>query len=279
MPLRRSMALTAPPGGQARLDRGSPTAFDGFDVPATLPVVLGCPRLVERARLGWRWITPDQLERALDGLLGAGLRFVDLGAFLRRIAGPSEESAREVLLSFDASDVAVLDLAWPRLEARGIHPLVFVRTAYVGRRRAAVLPRSRSLQLNWSELRFLAEQGAAIGAQGHYGIDPRSVALEVAYGDLLRSRRELENRLGTDPIALSYATGRGDAEERHLAARAGFRLAFGRRLRPPFFSTLGLGTLDLGPWRRPRGTPHRVAGFWRAHAARPRGDTAPTDSG
>lgn len=276
-PRSNTRTRTAPWTGLPWWQVAEPSGIREFAVPENLPVVLSCPRVVPRPTLAWRWITPDRLCRYLDGVARVGFCFVDLHTFAERLEHPPEIAPREVLLTFEDPDVRLLDLLWPELQTWDVRPVLFIRTAQVGRSQEGFLGRSTSLQLNWSELRFLAQRGASIQSRGHYGLHPDAVAEEIVFGDLLRSRRELEKRLASEAVAIRYPGGRADPVLVRLAELAGFQMGFASGPKPPFDHALALGSLDLRPVWPPGGISRRLAGFSRPAARVTPNDRGPGD--
>jgi len=105
---------------------------------------------------------------------------------------------------------------------------------------------------------MLRTKGIRTQSAGHRHLDLRSVPPEVAFGDLIRSRRELERRLSEEAIALCYPHRSVDEEVADLAHRAGFELAFGPaagRVSDPLFD---LARVALKTTDSPSALLHRV---------------------
>lgn len=214
------------------------------EAPVTLPTLVCFPRVVKRPILDRGWITADGLARHLTAMRDAGCVFVDLSRFLETGAA---DSGPEVVVAFGDEGPEFLELAWPILQQLDVAPVLFVRTAQVGRVRRSLLPGGVvAPNLSWTELRRLASQGVSVQSGGHHGLDAARVPAEMVFGDLIRSRRELENRLGEEAIALQYPFDHGSDVARGLAAQAGFQLGFAAGFEPPFTDRLGLGRLPVG---------------------------------
>ena len=136
---------------------------------------------------------------------------------------------RGVLLSFDHAGPEFLEEVVPALLVREIPCVLFVPTASVGRISGKGLGplRTRHRQMGWQQLRALARRGVRTQPAGHHLLDLRSVSPEVAFGELIRSRREIERRLQQEARALVYPFGSVDLQMSDLARRAGFTLGFG----------------------------------------------------
>lgn len=198
-----------------------------------MPPVLGCWRLAPRRLRLAGHSTPEQVAAQLEQLVDLGFQFVSLDAYRQRPAGSGLSSAPRVLLTFDHPTAPAFELLWPTLSRLGIAPVLFVTTGAVGRRRRPFLPfgPTPDESLTWAELVDLRRGGASIQCHGHTGARLPQLPPEIAFGDLMRSRREVELRLGTVPIALSYPSGAADAVVADLASKAGFQLGFTRTRR------------------------------------------------
>jgi len=216
------------------------------------PPVLACPQVCERVHLGLNWIHRDRFERILDALAAAGWTFLDLDHYLAALRG-TEKPSRGILLSFDHAGPEFLELVAPLLLAREIPAVIFVPTASVGRVSGKGLGplRTRHRQLGWQQLKELSRWGIRAQPVGHHYLDLRGVSLEIAYGELIRSRREIERRLGQEALALAYPYGSVDLQLTDLAARAGFLVGFGSGKWPTEAGVLNLSRVRLRATDRP----------------------------
>jgi len=216
------------------------------------PAVLACPMVSTRPRLGRNWILRTQLERILDLLTDSGWVFLDLDGFMAAVEEPPIEP-RRLLLTFDHCGPEFLEHAAPVVTAREIPSVLFVPTASVGRVSGKGLGplRTRSRQLGWEQLRELSGRGVRTQPAGHHPLDLRNVSPEIAYGELIRSRREIERRLQQEASAFAYPYGSVDLQVADLAARAGFTLGFGNGKWPREAGLLNLSRVGLHATDRP----------------------------
>jgi peptidoglycan/xylan/chitin deacetylase (PgdA/CDA1 family) len=203
---------------------------DGFA--GTIPRVLAYHK-VTGFELGGTWVPPDRFERQIDALLDAGFRFVGETAFLDALDGRRESPDREILLTFDDGYRVLLDRAVPALEARGVPALVFLVSAFVGRRNSweLNLPGRRFMHLGWDEIRDLAARGFAFGSHARTHPDLTRLSPEALRDEIAGSRREIESGLGGPVRTFSYPYGRMNDLVRRETERAGYRAAF--TLYPP----------------------------------------------
>jgi peptidoglycan/xylan/chitin deacetylase (PgdA/CDA1 family) len=196
--------------------------------PSRKPIVIVCPRVLEHAGLTNSCITSSQLERNLDELLAAKRRFLDLDQFRAAMEGLSE-APDGLLLSFDYDGVDFLDSTLPILRERNIPSVLFLAIGKIGRvtNRGFGPLRQQTRHLSWSQLRSSMRAGVRVQSAGFESLGLQRLAPEVEFGDLIRSRRELERRLQEEAVALRYPGAIADERMADLARRAGFSLAFG----------------------------------------------------
>ncbi|MFA4948783.1 MAG: polysaccharide deacetylase family protein [Candidatus Krumholzibacteriia bacterium] len=198
----------------------------------TIPRVLAYHK-VTGFEFGGTWVSPERFERQIDALLAAGFRFIDETAFLDALDGRRESSGREILLTFDDGYRMLLDRAVPALESRGIPALIFLVSAFAGRRNTweLNLPGRRFVHLGWDEIRDLARRGFAFGSHARTHRDLTRLSLKDLRVELADSKREIESRLAASVRSFSYPFGRLNDRVRREAERAGYRAAF--TLYPP----------------------------------------------
>jgi peptidoglycan/xylan/chitin deacetylase (PgdA/CDA1 family) len=198
----------------------------------TIPRVLAYHK-VTGFELGGTWVPPDRFERQIDALLAAGFRFIDETMFLDALDGRRDSPGREILLTFDDGYRVLLDRAVPALESRRIPALVFLVSAFAGRRNTweLNLPGRRFTHLGWDEIRDLARRGFAFGSHARTHRDLTRLSLEDLRAELADSKREIESRLAVPVRSFSYPFGRLNDRVRGEAERAGYRAAF--TLYPP----------------------------------------------
>ncbi len=202
-------------------------------VPASGSLAKDFPRVlayhkVTDFELGGTWIPAKRFARQMDALLGAGFRFIDEADFLDALEGRREGSNREILLTFDDGYRGLLESAVPALEARRIPALVFLVSAFVGKENTweLRLPGRRFRHLGWDEIGDLARRGFSFGSHARTHRDLTRLPLESVRDELVRSKLELETRLGARVQSLSYPFARSTDAVRLEAARAGYRAAF-----------------------------------------------------
>jgi peptidoglycan/xylan/chitin deacetylase (PgdA/CDA1 family) len=148
-----------------------------------------------------------------------------------------------VALTFDDGYRDFLDQAWPRLKAYGFTATLFVPTDHVGGR--AEWDRGFGEPapiLAWGELRRLAAEGVAFGAQGgsHRCLTRLAPEERVAKGR--RAKAALERELGRPVTTMAYPYGDQDLLTRRAMAACGY---LGAVTTAPGLSRLGDNPMAL----------------------------------
>lgn len=163
------------------------------------------------------WTAAD-LREFLEASARHGLRLESIETLLT-----DPPAGAPVGLVLDRFDRGLLHHARPVLEEAGVGFTVVLESARVGQLRRTGL-REREAVPPWSEVRDLVRRGGDVASGGHHGVSLRALAPEVIYGELLRSRCEIDRRVGRPPRALRYPFGEVTPEIAHVAERAGFEL-------------------------------------------------------
>lgn len=129
----------------------------------------------------------------MAAIAAAGVPVIGLDRLLARQALP----AQSVVITFDDGFQDFADVAWPVMQDYGFAPIIYLPTAHVGRRENWVggHPEPRPL-MGWPTIRRLAAEGVAFGSHSvsHPNLD--TLAPEVLEAELVRSRAEIEHKLG-----------------------------------------------------------------------------------
>jgi peptidoglycan/xylan/chitin deacetylase (PgdA/CDA1 family) len=183
-------------------------------------------------------VTPDQLQRQLEWLVGRGYT----GATFSE-AVTSSHSGQTLVVTFDDAYVSVLELARPILASLGLPGTVFVVTDFADSGRPLDWARSKDWRggpyehelrgMTWGQLEELAESGWEIGS--HTRTHPRLTQLadDALARELRESREACGRRLGRPCSSLAYPYGDFDARVAAKAGEAGYKAAATEILGPP----------------------------------------------
>jgi peptidoglycan/xylan/chitin deacetylase (PgdA/CDA1 family) len=169
--------------------------------------------------------TPAEAFRAqIRWLAEAGFRGVSLREWC------SAEDRSTVGVTFDDGYRDNLTTALPILREWGFSATMFVTTDYIGAGRPFPWAKNGGddqLPLDWSGVRALLDAGVEIGS--HTASHPclRDLPDDAAQDEILRSRCELQDRLGTPIESFCYPFGRFTLTHCEQVRRAGYSRAVG----------------------------------------------------
>ncbi len=164
---------------------------------------------------GWSYtVTPDDLERQLNGLRERGFRFVDFDRYL------SFAEPNQLLVTFDDGWRDAFDYAVPILERLQIPATFFLITSGM-----PGVPADR--HISPTQIRQLLRSGMTVGAhtQSHQTLD--EIPLEVAKKEIVGSKTRLEDWTNEPIRYFAYPFGRFNRRVMETVREAGFQAACG----------------------------------------------------
>jgi len=146
---------------------------------------------------------------------------IDLLARLGTVLDPNDAAAggSGVVLTFDDGDKTVVDTVLPRMRARGMKAVLFMTTAWLGRRGYLDAP----------GLRALTDAGWLIGAHGHTHRFLNLLSPGELEAELATARGLLTDVLGWAPTHLSFPGGRTSSAVEAAARARGFTTLWSSR--------------------------------------------------
>lgn len=208
----------------------------------------------------WFYVPEETFLRQLGYLEERGWKVIDIAAFLRGLSAPDTLPDRAALLTFDDGYRSFVTCALPRLREFGYPSVMFVPTAYIGKRNSFDADAEPEEPMcNWDELRTLEQHGVSVQSHAVSHRTLSSLDRAVQLEELVRSRSVLEAGLGTRVDVLAYpygdgGTGRGwrrkRKELREALAQAGYRAAClygGGPLQFPIGDPYRLARVAIGP--------------------------------
>jgi peptidoglycan/xylan/chitin deacetylase (PgdA/CDA1 family) len=168
-------------------------------------------------------VTPEAFEEQLSYLQENGYSSATLDEWRLAVQGIRPLPRGSILLTFDDGCVDFLTTAWPLIQRYGFGALVFLPTETVGGRCDWDGRHGTPTQvLDWSQIIQLKKDGVEFGS--HTASHPMLTSLppdEIAR-ELLRSRIELEERLGSAITSIAYPYGETDGAVQALAGACGY---------------------------------------------------------
>ena len=190
---------------------------------APAPVATNLPAL---------YVHPDEFDRHLSELLGAGLPAVPYGEVLTRV----EAGANGFCVTFDDGFCNVFDLALPILQRHRVRAIQFIVAGLIGKEDAwdRAIGEPPQPLMDEGQIREWLAEGHEIGA--HTMTHPHLPALppEQARVEIFDSKRLLEDRFGVPVRHFCYPYGDENQRIRDLVGEAGYEsaptVAFGGNL-------------------------------------------------
>ena len=211
----------------------------------------------ETPEAGAQWATtPWAFEEQLAWLRDQRYESVSIDEWAVSVANDAALPGRRVLITFDDGLQDFADHALPLLIAYGFRADMHIVTGHVGGTNAWEKPGFPSYRLmDWQTILDLPRDTVTIGSHtvNHArfaGLDPATVMDEM-----LRSRLELEERLGRQVTRIAYPWGLTDESTPSLAVAAGYDVCLHHRravCRP------GMQSAGHPPPRDPRRAQHRA---------------------
>lgn len=162
--------------------------------------------------------------RALQALGWKGLSLRDLGPYLR-----GERQGKVVGLTFDDGYLGTYQHALPVLSALGFSATVFAVSRQLGGSNLwdAALGVPRQPLMGTEHLRDWIDCGMEVGAHTCHHVDLTACSAAQAREEILLSRHDLEEALGSEVISFCYPYGRSHATHAAFVREAGYEWAAG----------------------------------------------------
>jgi peptidoglycan/xylan/chitin deacetylase (PgdA/CDA1 family) len=156
-------------------------------------------------------IPPERFAWQMARLHEDGYQPVTLGRLMRSFRDGGETLVRPVVITFDDGFESVYTQAWPVLERYGFAATVFLVAGHCGKRNdwPTQPPTAPCLPLmDWRQIQEMSRHGIEFG--GHTFTHPRLDELNPReqVREIVDSRTELEDRLGTAVATFAYPYGR-----------------------------------------------------------------------
>lgn len=159
------------------------------------------------------------------------LQLEDFEAHLRAIAGPEPDAVSNLGVTFDDGHRTQYEQAFPALQCHGIQAIFFVTGSFTN---------THADYMTSGQLRELADAGHEVQAHGwHHRFLTHCGEAELEE-ELRRPKETLEQHLGREVDALSFAGGRWDKRVLESCHRAGYRRAFTSEPWPPEWQQGGM---------------------------------------
>ncbi len=206
-------------------------------------------------------VAPAVFAAQMAAIAGVGVPVITLDDLLAAQAGHAVLAPRSVILTFDDGFQDFADAAWPVMARHGFRPIVYLPTAFVGRAEGwrGIADPPRAL-MGWGTIRALVKEGVAFGSHTVHHPDLTAMTPAEIEAELVRSRAEIEDRIGQPCRHFAPPYGLANAEVRARIAES-YHSSVGTRLdeTTPASDPFDLPRLEMFYFTDPA--------RWRAHLA------------
>lgn len=175
-------------------------------------------------------VAPRQFAAQLDWLAAHDYRPCTIGAFDRWFHGVSPLPPRSVLITFDDGFAGLHQHAMPLLAARGWPATVFLVSGLIGQHDLWTSKEfgtaGSSPLLNKTQISEMTRHGFEFHSHSRAHPDLTALNDHDLESQILGSRQDLQDLLGTSVDYFAYPFGRFDVRVRDVIQAAGYRLAF-----------------------------------------------------
>ncbi|MEQ6355388.1 polysaccharide deacetylase family protein [Lysinibacillus sp. M3] len=194
-------------------------------------------------------ISPENFEKQIKTLKENGYNSITAQELYDYLYGKTELPKNPVLITFDDGYLSNYEKAYPILKKYKMHAEIFVITSHILEKSGKNVDPNEISKMNWDQLKEMKDyitiqshtwnshnklQSFSGGMKGAiYGRSYINGKLEKQEDyekrvkkDFIHSRKIIKEKLGYEPIALSYPFGTNSEDAMKLAKDAGFKMAF-----------------------------------------------------
>jgi glycosyltransferase involved in cell wall biosynthesis/peptidoglycan/xylan/chitin deacetylase (PgdA/CDA1 family) len=174
----------------------------------------------------WR-VDPDTFRKQLRLLRAHGYHSVTSADLVTAGRANAPLPGRPVLITFDDGYQDFADTAWPILEAEGFTAEVFIVTDRVGTCASWDADHGQPAPLmNWQTIAELHRKGVKFGSHLATHTPATNLSSHALLCEMLRSRADLESRLGVPVLSIAAPHGAVDERTNRILASVGYQAGF-----------------------------------------------------
>jgi peptidoglycan/xylan/chitin deacetylase (PgdA/CDA1 family)/glycosyltransferase involved in cell wall biosynthesis len=204
------------------------------------------------------WVSQNTFARQLESLRRRGFHAITFRDYDLFLQGEKPLPRRPIILTFDDGYVDNFTIALPLLQKYGFAAVIYAVTDTDRRSNFWDAEETRAPLLTSGQLLELHRAGIEIGS--HTITHPRltSVDVDAARDELVRSRKYLEDILGSEVLSFAYPYGAVNAAVKQLVAEAGYKYAAAADTGPTALHEdfLEIRRTQVFPWTG-------MTGFWK----------------
>ncbi len=194
-------------------------------------------------------ISPENFENQIKTLKENGYNSITAQELYDYLNGKKKLPKNPVLITFDDGYLSNYEKAYPILKKYKMHAEIFVITSHILEKSGKNVRPNEIPKMNWDQLKEMKDyitiqshtwnshsklqsfsggmKGAIYGRSYIKGnLEKQEEYEERVKEDLLLSRKIIKEKLGYEPIALSYPFGTNSEDAMRLAKDVGFKMAF-----------------------------------------------------
>ncbi|MCH7323302.1 polysaccharide deacetylase family protein [Solibacillus sp. MA9] len=195
-------------------------------------------------------ISPENFENQIKYLKVMGYNTITAQQLYDYLNGSIQLPQNPVLITFDDGYLSNYEMAYPILKKYNMHAEVFVITSRILEKGVKTSYSNEIPKMNWEQLREMKDYITVQSHSwdSHYKLKSNIYEKKIAAlsgpvyingkmenqkeyeervkNDLIRSRKIIKEKLGYEPIAISYPFGITSNDAMNLAKAAGFKLGF-----------------------------------------------------
>ncbi|HEY1737159.1 MAG TPA: polysaccharide deacetylase family protein [Acidimicrobiia bacterium] len=175
-----------------------------------------------------RWTTPPaRFREHLEFFAGEGYQTLTVSAYVARLRSGSPLVGRVAVVTFDDGYADFADEALPALVDTATACTLYLSTAYMGATSSWLGRDGEHPMLSWDAAAKVAAAGVEIGAHAHRHVALDELAPRDARTEIVRSKDEIEQRLGRPVESFAYPHGYHGPKVKAIVRDAGFANACG----------------------------------------------------
>lgn len=157
-------------------------------------------------------ITPALFEQHLQWFRDNNVATLRMDTVAKCLRGLERCPNRAVALTFDDGYEDAATQAYPLLKKYGFTATFYIVTELVG----------RPGYMTWEQVQMLHDNGMEIGSHTMQHFDLPACEPEVAYDEIVQSRKILEEKLGAPVVSFSYPVGSYNEDIANMVYEAGY---------------------------------------------------------
>lgn len=177
-----------------------------------------CYHKIKKFDLSGIWVTPKQFDKQMQYLYKNKYN---------SIFPEENKKEKDIIITFDDGYESFYWEAFPILSKYGFKAIVFIPSKYIGKNSEwDVNFGKKEIHLSLQQLIELKKYGIEIGSHSSNHLELKKLPIEKAKEEIINSKKELEDKLGSEVKYFSFPFGRYNNYLVNLVKDAGYKFAF-----------------------------------------------------